>query len=171
MDEALIDEWNKIVGPKDEVWVLGDFAFGKPPYILEQLKRRRGRKHLVFGNHDREIEKHPARYLSKYVPGTFDTIQYYKELKHVCDHRLFLFHYACRVWKGSHHNSIHLHGHSHGSLEPGWGRSLDVGVDCRLITDEYRPIALDEILEYMRDRPFKVVDHHGMPKVGFGPEL
>lgn len=44
--------------------------------------------------------------------------------------RLWLSHYAHRVWPAGHHGSYHFYGHSHGSL-PGIGRSRDVGVDLQ----------------------------------------
>ncbi|WP_426221496.1 metallophosphoesterase [Methylobacterium sp. NFXW15] len=54
-DEALIAAWNAVVGPKDEVWHLGDFAMGASPERCTALFRRlRGRKCLVRGNHDRK---------------------------------------------------------------------------------------------------------------------
>ncbi len=86
--------------------------------------------------------------------------QNYKELK-VEGKFIVLFHYGQRVWNKSHHDSIHLYGHSHGSLPP-HGKSVDVGVDCKEITHEYRPVSLDEVVRYMDKRQGEVVDHHGM---------
>jgi calcineurin-like phosphoesterase family protein len=53
-----------------------------------------------------------------------------------------------------------LYGHSHGSLPP-FGKSVDVGVDCKEITEDYRPVTADEVLTYMSKREFVAVDHHG----------
>jgi calcineurin-like phosphoesterase family protein len=44
--------------------------------------------------------------------------------------RVYLAHYAHRVWPGQSHGSFHFYGHSHGAL-PVCGRSRDVGVDCQ----------------------------------------
>lgn len=66
-----------------------------------------------------------------------------------------LSHYAMRVWNKSHHQSIHLYGHSHGTL-PGFGRSMDVGVD----TNNLYPYHLDEIIDRMKNVRTPVVDHH-----------
>jgi len=53
MDEALIANWNAVVGdPDDLVWVLGDYALGKRQHALTYLDRLNGRKILVIGNHD-----------------------------------------------------------------------------------------------------------------------
>jgi hypothetical protein len=37
-----------------------------------------------------------------------------------------------------------------------------VGVDCKEITTEYRPIHLEEVLAYMSKRNFEAADHHEM---------
>lgn len=51
MDRALIDAWNKRVGPEDTVYILGDLMFSckDPAGYLRQLA---GKKHLILGNHD-----------------------------------------------------------------------------------------------------------------------
>lgn len=55
MNASLIQLWNNVVGPEDEVWHLGDFAFGikdvnnKIPDIVSKLN---GKINLVLGNHD-----------------------------------------------------------------------------------------------------------------------
>jgi len=34
MNEAIIERWNEIVGPDDEVWHLGDFAIRQRPAVV-----------------------------------------------------------------------------------------------------------------------------------------
>lgn len=154
MDEALIENWNSVVKPKDTVYHLGDVAFGKRSKIKTLLERLNGHKHLILGNHDREIEKRPAELTGT---GLFESIQHYKELRQ--DPLIVMFHYSGRTWNKAHYGSIMLYGHSHGSSKP-YGRSLDVGVDCKEVTNEYRPISLDEVLEYMRTREYVKMDRH-----------
>ena len=134
MDEALILNWNAVVAPTDTVWHLGDFGFTKHQELETILRRLNGTKHLVFGNHDKTIRKQRNSFLG---PGLFASIQDYAEIKAEGLH-LVLFHYGGRVWNKSHHGSIMLYGHSHGSLPP-HGKSVDVGVDCSEISEEYRP--------------------------------
>lgn len=50
MNEKIIENWNKTVRPKDVVFHLGDFAFGK--FNINIAERLNGRKKLVLGNHD-----------------------------------------------------------------------------------------------------------------------
>lgn len=157
MNEMMIQEWNKLVKPEDNVHHNGDFAFMPVDKLEKLLWRLNGNIHLVLGNHDKEIVKNKNRLLKQ---GKFNTIQNYNELK-LNGQMIVLFHYGLRVWNKSHHGSILLYGHSHGSLPP-YGKSVDIGVDCKEITKEYRPIHLDEVLKYMNKRETPVVDHHGM---------
>jgi calcineurin-like phosphoesterase family protein len=54
MNEALIANWNSVVGKNDVVWNLGDFAFFKNKETLRGLiARLNGTKNLILGNHDR----------------------------------------------------------------------------------------------------------------------
>lgn len=49
-DEYLIQEWNKLVNPKDRVYHLGDFCMARKG--LQVFNRLNGRIHLIHGNHD-----------------------------------------------------------------------------------------------------------------------
>jgi calcineurin-like phosphoesterase family protein len=143
MDEALVANYNECVKPKDTVYHLGDFSFARNPAAI--FYRLNGNKHLVLGNHDwkrlGDLKKLPWGWIKDVynlrVGGT----------------KIWLNHFAQRVWPAGHHGAIHLYGHSHGSL-PDFGRSTDVGVDAW----DYRPVHLDEILDLMKDR--ETIKHH-----------
>lgn len=157
MNERMIEAWNAQVQPDDTVYHLGDFAFCSYKELRTLMYRLNGEKHLILGNHDKTIIQHQTDLLR--LP-TIASIQRYVELK--AEGQFFvLFHYGQRVWNKSHHGAIHLYGHSHGSLPP-HGKSVDVGVDCKEITYEYRPVSIIEVLDYMSKRKGEVVDHHGM---------
>lgn len=133
MDDAMVERWNAVVGPQDEVWHLGDFAHRcGPNHVNEIFGRLRGKAiHLVRGNHDRKA--------TLGLPWT--SVQYYAEI--VLERRLLvLFHYAMRVWNRSHFGSLSLFAHTHGRL-PGTAASCDVGVDVW----DFRPVSLDEIVD------------------------
>ncbi|MFB6291120.1 MAG: hypothetical protein ABEJ25_05255, partial [Candidatus Bipolaricaulia bacterium] len=76
----------------------------------------------------------------------------YREIRH--NKRKFcLFHYPIRDWNQRFKGAIHLFGHVHGNLDDDTrGRSFDVGVDSRMITDEYRPVAVEEIIDLAEQR-------------------
>lgn len=137
-DEALVAAWNAVVGPRDEVWHLGDFAMGASPERCAALFRRlRGRKCLVRGNHDRKRtldlgwhEQHDL--LSRRIEGK----------------RVIACHYPMRAWPGAWRGSLHLFGHTHGSL-PDTNQSCDVGVDRW----SYAPVTLGQIRERLAATP------------------
>lgn len=50
MDETVIDNWNKVVNPQDNVTIVGDVVINKKH--LHKVARLNGRKSLIMGNHD-----------------------------------------------------------------------------------------------------------------------
>ena len=158
MDEKLIENWNKVVKRDDMVYHLGDFAFMKIEKFRQLIWRLNGNIGVIKGNHDQMITENEAELSKRFV-----FIKNYYELK-AAGQFFVLFHYGQRVWHRSHKGSIHLYGHSHGSLPP-HGKSVDVGVDCKEITSEYRPIYLGEVLDYMKDRTPAHVDYHGSKRL------
>lgn len=58
MNRQMIARWNKAVKkPADEVFILGDFLFrGTGEEANRILKKLRGRKFLIRGNHDHFLE-------------------------------------------------------------------------------------------------------------------
>ena len=51
MTEALIKNWNDLIGPDDIVFHLGDFSWGGSAAWNDVLNRLNGHIHLVLGNH------------------------------------------------------------------------------------------------------------------------
>jgi calcineurin-like phosphoesterase family protein len=158
---ALVKSINALVKYDDELWHLGDWSFGGHENIRKFRDQLNCRNiHLVFGNHDQHIEPINSPYR-----GCFSSCQYYKELSFKIDSKktgqygktkIVLFHYAIESFNKQHHGAIHLHGHSHGSLPDRGGKRMDVGVD----TNNLYPYHLDEILDFMKNRSIKFVDHH-----------
>lgn len=55
MTETLIQRWNSVVKPEDEVWIVGDFSMKlDAKKQAEVLRRLNGVKNLILGNHDRK---------------------------------------------------------------------------------------------------------------------
>lgn len=59
----LILAWNRVVNPKDTVYILGDVAFGKEN--LNIIGRLNGYKHLILGNHDTYAIEEYKKYFNK----------------------------------------------------------------------------------------------------------
>lgn len=55
MNQAMIDNWNAVVGPTDTIYHLGDVSFMKVEKTAEIIKQLNGHKILIRGNHDRGL--------------------------------------------------------------------------------------------------------------------
>jgi calcineurin-like phosphoesterase family protein len=158
-NERLIKNINACVKGGDALYFLGDWSFGG----FESIRKLRERLyatniHFVLGNHDHHIDNNKDE-----IRQLFSSVNQYIN-KRIGGQRMFLCHYAMRVWDKSHHGSWHLYGHSHGSLpdykaDKGHSlfKSMDVGIDTH---PEFRPYHFDEIAEIMKNRIILQVDHH-----------
>lgn len=160
MTDHIIEQINKYVKPDDILYHLGDWTFGGIDKIYKFRKQINCKNiHLILGNHDQHIK------VSDFWKGigearNFSSVQDVLTVKFPST-SIFMSHYAHRVWDKSHHNRIHLYGHSHASIDDTWGKSMDVGIDnAYKILGEYRPFNLTEILDIMKTREIKIIDHH-----------
>jgi calcineurin-like phosphoesterase family protein len=135
MNESLINNWNMVVEGNDHVWFLGDFSFGKDDETHSVLRKLKGIKHLVVGNHDRKgrSEKLFNKRWEEYFVEKHD----YVRVK-IDGHKLVLCHFPFSSWERGY---INLHGHLHNlaGYENKW-RQYDVGADA----NNYTPILLSD---------------------------
>ena len=54
-DNAIIENWNKIIRPNDKVYVLGDLMLNDNKAGIEKIKQLKGQIYVVRGNHDTEV--------------------------------------------------------------------------------------------------------------------
>lgn len=128
-DEELIRRWNSKVSDKDTVYILGDLSFYSGPKTNEILKRLKGKKILIKGNHD-------MIYLNdkRFDKSLFEEIVDYKEVRSE-GYIFIMFHFPIAVWNLSHKGAIHLFGHIHSNettihpLREFQEREFNVGVD------------------------------------------
>jgi len=52
-DEFVIDTYNSFIDKRDNVYLLGDIAFSQEG--LRKVRRLKGNKHLIIGNHDKSF--------------------------------------------------------------------------------------------------------------------
>ena len=133
MNEIMIDKWNKKVGRKDSIYIVGDFIWSNPDKIIPRLN---GKKHLIKGNHDKQIKQH-----------YFEWVKDYYELKYN-NTIVVLSHYPIFRWNRSHYGSYHFYGHVHSNKSSndfmsGLGNAYNVGVDV----NNYEPVAIEEIIK------------------------
>ncbi len=117
MNEYMIERWNSRVKKKDEVVILGDFSFGKAEETTEVLKRLKGKKYLIVGNHDRFLGD------KDFDRSQFEWIEYYRELSDN-SRKVILSHYPILCYNGQYKMNKHgeprsymLYGHVHDTYD------------------------------------------------------
>lgn len=146
MDEALVENWNKVVRPKDKVIHLGDVVINRR--ALTTCARLNGTKYLVKGNHD-------VFRLDEYTP-------YFKDIYGCKQHDDYILTHI-----PVHENQLYrfkgnIHGHMHNEcvrkevLDGSWyGMHMedDERYFCASVERiNYTPIAWEEIKKIMEGR-------------------
>lgn len=139
MNATLIENWNKVVLPKDEVYILGDLSFGSAEEVTSIIKQLKGRKYLIRGNHDYFLNDE-----------TFDTTQFewIKDLSHFKENHIQyqLCHYPILEYNGYFSDHCFLYGHVHNNRQKYFQRLMSpnaVNVGASMIG--YKPISVAEI--------------------------
>lgn len=155
-DEWLIDLWNKQVHKSDIVYQLGDFCFNRrrAEDILKVRSRLNGNIISIKGNHcDRDALKKSGMEFYDQKIKTF-LIGERKQ-------QIVMNHFAMEIWENKQHGAWHVFGHSHGTFQPVEGKRIDVGLDNAYnLFGEHRFFTLDDLDQYMANRPLKNLDHH-----------
>lgn len=142
MHEEIIRRWNKRVKAQDEVYFLGDLAlYGHTEEVIDILKRLKGKKHLVKGNHDnwmfRENNKHILDYFEEVFPQ--------RHILELDGKRLYLQHRVLTTQqeKVPKRCNFFIYGHTHGILPAvaDNNKFLNVSVE----TLNYTPRTLSEL--------------------------
>ena len=135
MDSVLIERlWEKI-GPEDDLWIVGYFAFGPKAkdegWLLSIFGQLPGaRRHLIVGNHDGP--------LTQALP--WDSVSWLAEVNDpASDKPVTLCHYPMMTWNHARKGALHLFGHVHVNWQ-GTANCVNVGVDVW----GYHPVALQD---------------------------
>lgn len=150
MDEALVENWNSVVGDNDIVFDLGDFAFATNGRWKELIQRLNGKHYLILGNHD------VTRWPGDKIMEMFERVEHQMIVK--IDNRfVYLNHYPYLCYGGSWReasNSVwQLFGHVHSGPDCSGTDSdrlvnifpyqYDVGVD----NNNYIPVSWERVKE------------------------
>lgn len=110
-DEHMIARWNDVVKQDDHVYHLGDVSWLNQQQTADILSRLNGVKHLIAGNHDKNILK------SDDLLSYWKDVSNYKEIM-VDDKHIILCHYPIVCYKNHFYEGwFHLYGHVHNSFE------------------------------------------------------
>lgn len=151
MNMAIVENWNSVVKPDDEVWHLGDMALGDIDDACKYINQLNGTIRWIRGNHCTEkkigkiIEECPAvweigwAYQFKYNKKFSIYMSHYPTLTSNYDDKKFSQHI------------IALHGHTH--QQKNWLHTdnpfmYHVGVDSH----DNTPVHIDEVITDIRNR-------------------
>lgn len=157
MNETLVSNWNRVVGPDDVVFHLGDFCLGGPQEWDGFLERLNGRIYLIAGNHD-------LRTLRKGYTGRFEMIAMQMNIM-IGKRSIYLSHFPFLCFDGADEGTWQLFGHVHtgrtsfgkdharlGVLYP---TQYDVGVD----NNDYTPVPFSRVREIISARKEMSKEH------------
>lgn len=145
MNNALISNWNRVVGPDDIVFHLGDFCLGGVSEWSRILERLNGKIYLIAGNHDINNIRHITE-------GLFEEVAMQMYIG-IGKRRIYLNHFPYLCYSGSDNDTWQLFGHVHTNrynlgkdaarlkmLSP---RQYDVGVD----NNNFTPVSYFQVKE------------------------
>lgn len=153
MDEALIAAWNRVVGPEDTVYLIGDVGFNDGHVPCRTLARLRGRKHLIRGNHDTGYLDAPLLY--RY----FDSVSDFLEIDDGGQH-ILMSHYPMLYNKHGYmiHGHLHRSGQFHDILST-LPKVLNAGVDV----NDLCPVTLEQLIgnnQIFYSQPMEAKPYH-----------
>lgn len=155
MDEALIANWNSVVGEKDIVFDLGDFAFATNSKWKELIQRLNGKHYLILGNHDM------TQWPGDKIMQLFERVE--QQMIIYIDNRcIYLNHYPYLCYGGSWRKPEHavwqLHGHVHTCPNSSgaddermiykFPYQYDVGVD----NNNYTPVSFKQVKDIINSQ-------------------
>lgn len=129
-DETIIANWNSKVGKDEIVYVLGDFWYRGQSAPINYIKRLKGKKILIAGNHDK-------KWLRVFGARGFESVHQYLETENAV-----LFHYPIVEWNGEKRGVPHIFGHVHANHTP-WcaPNSYNACVDI----NGWSPVTMEEL--------------------------
>lgn len=146
-DEALIQRWNSIIQPEDEVYILGDLMLKDNEHGIKCLNRLMGKKYFITGNHDTDSR------VELYMENGLEWKGYAHYIKYKGYH-FYMSHYPTNTSnlekESLQRMTLNLYGHTHQKTNFYEDRPYmyHVGVDSH---NGY-PVSIEQIISDMMDK-------------------
>ena len=157
MNRTLIENFNSVVKPEDDIYVLGDCLLGGSENFdkgLGLISWLNGKLHMIRGNHDSDKRWEGYKTLHNVIET--ETAMFLKYGKY----HFYLSHFPCLCSnyddKGLKHSTINLCGHTHINNK---FADIDKGIiyHCEIDAHNNFPVSIDQIIddlkEYYKTRP------------------
>lgn len=146
-DEAVIANWNSVVGPDDDVYVLGDLMLGNNEWGKQCVARLNGHIHLIRGNHDtdkRWDEVYPTLRNVERIGWAY--------LIHYRKYHFYLSHFPTNTAnieaESLHQCTLNLFGHTHSKEH--FREDYPMYYNVALDANDNTPVLLDDIIDKMK---------------------
>lgn len=142
MDATLISRWNERVAENDDVYIVGDFAYRNGYSASWYLRRLKGKKHLLIGNHDRHTLADAS---------AVSCIESIDKMMRIVDgeRAVSLCHFPIAEWNGKRYGGYHVFGHLHTRRDDVYQfmSRFDHALNAGCMLNGYMPVTLDELIE------------------------
>ena len=166
MNEAIEANWNVLIDDGDDIYVLGDLMVGGKNGNAEGMtivRRLKGKKHIVVGNHDTDTRI--ALYRAE--PSVVE-VQYALRFRYR-GYSFYLSHYPSITTNLQHETLkqgvINLFGHTHSKER--FYNGVPFMYNVSLDAHDNRPVTIDEALEEVRERYKRWIIQENHPNVLF----
>lgn len=156
-DETVVRNWNAVVEPEDDVYVLGDIMLGDNAHGAEYFSKLNGRIHLVRGNHDTDVrwnQVYPELSNVVEICGWAHMLNYRK-------YHFYLSHFPTMTGnlekESLHQMTLNLSGHTHSKDKFYEDRPYMYNVS--LDANDNIPVLLDDIIERMKAKVKECIDY------------
>ena len=156
-DEAVVRNWNAVVEPEDDVYVLGDIMLGDNEHGVECMRHLNGHIHLIRGNHDTDHRWYEVyRTIGDNIRfnGCAELINYRK-------YHFYLSHFPTMTGnlekESLHQCTLNLFGHTHSKDKFYEDRPYMYNVS--LDANDNTPVLLDDIIERMKAKVQECIEY------------
>ena len=150
MNKAIIERWNSVVKPNDEVYHLGDIALNDIDTAISYINRLNGTIYWIRGNHDSEKK---IDTIINECPSVWD-MGWARQMK-IDKYSFYLSHYPTLTTnfddKHFSQHVINLHGHTHQQtnwLNPDNPFMYHVGLDSHDCT----PVHVEKVIDDIKNK-------------------
>lgn len=156
-DKYIIDMWLSTTKRNDHVYILGDFILTnkeKTEKILNILKSKGVKIHMILGNHDKSLKG-----LDRYFESVdlYKTVRFKKSIFDFIEEdefEIFMCHFPMKSWFNKPRGSMHLYGHVHWNSphmdEETDDLCLNVGLDNPMCN--YKLLSLEQVYNYYKSK-------------------
>ena len=147
MNKKIIENYNSLVSPDDDVYVLGDLMLGPAAAGIDCIKQLKGKLHIALGNHDTETRKNLYYELPNIIEIGYALYLKYRK------HHFLLTHYPCYTGniekEALTQMTLNLYGHTH--QKTNFFNNNFFMYHCGIDSHNCYPINIDNIILEMRE--------------------